>query len=520
MESGGFRIAPFDAVTGNALAAMFDTRLRIGNPTVAGGTAKAGLLGLEASLDGPLGAKGLSYIATGRYSAVGLLSKLGVNFGNESIGYQDAGVTVNYAHSKGYVKVYGIAGSSYTTFDRSRPALTVKDLTDSRYSSRTAITGYNSVTSLKNNLYWRSAAAWSGREVMRVESRAGEAFATGYEELSQTKFSTLNYLGFRAGQRMQVKAGSYVNRFTGYMLDADSASLFRHAQVQWLLQPFVSVNWSVSPALDLVSGMQVLIDELSRTKSWLPSVRVRWNRGIHEINLACSRSAQIQPFTLLVTAPLPPTVATHLEAAYSRPLTGLRFTNTLYASWYSRIPTAENFSAFNYINESHPSLNSSEGKARTYGWEISLARRAGTFQARASTAWFRSQYSFGEHYQRSRFDNQFNLVLIGGKEWKVNRPGRTFDLNIRALARDGFFEPTDNSADLSRAVQIPFYARLDLKLAYIVRSVRLVHVWALDVQNLTSRDNVAGYYFDPVTQQVETRYQLGIVPVLSYRVCF
>jgi hypothetical protein len=45
-------------------------------------------------------------------------------------------------------------------------------------------------------------------------------------------------------------------------------------------------------------------------------------------------------------------------------------------------------------------------------------------------------------------------------------------------------------------------------------------MWALDLQNLTNRQNEAYVYYDQRKGEIVTKYQLGLIPNLSYRIEF
>ena len=44
--------------------------------------------------------------------------------------------------------------------------------------------------------------------------------------------------------------------------------------------------------------------------------------------------------------------------------------------------------------------------------------------------------------------------------------------------------------------------------------------FAMDFQNATMQQNTAYQYYDPFTKQVETKYQLGLIPNISWRLEF
>ncbi|HRO39737.1 MAG TPA: hypothetical protein PLY76_01390, partial [Flavobacteriales bacterium] len=62
--------------------------------------------------------------------------------------------------------------------------------------------------------------------------------------------------------------------------------------------------------------------------------------------------------------------------------------------------------------------------------------------------------------------------------------------------------------------------RLDLRI-YLKRDRKgRTGLWALDLQNATNARNEAFRYYDHRQGGVVTKYQLGIIPNLSYRIEF
>jgi hypothetical protein len=43
---------------------------------------------------------------------------------------------------------------------------------------------------------------------------------------------------------------------------------------------------------------------------------------------------------------------------------------------------------------------------------------------------------------------------------------------------------------------------------------------SVDIQNLTNQQNVAYQYYDTFLKKINTKYQVGIIPVLAYRIDF
>ena len=96
-----FLTGAFPAEYGNALAAVFDVKMRTGNTSRYEHTAQAGVLGLDFASEGPLSrAKGASYLFNYRYSTLGLLSDLKINKTGQRIKYQDLSFKLNFPTEK------------------------------------------------------------------------------------------------------------------------------------------------------------------------------------------------------------------------------------------------------------------------------------------------------------------------------------------------------------------------------------------------------------------------------------
>jgi hypothetical protein len=68
--------------------------------------------------------------------------------------------------------------------------------------------------------------------------------------------------------------------------------------------------------------------------------------------------------------------------------------------------------------------------------------------------------------------------------------------------------------------RLPAYFRTDIRLAYTINKVATSSTISLDIQNVTARQNVFNQYYNEETGALEYNYQLGLIPVLSYRLEF
>ena len=68
--------------------------------------------------------------------------------------------------------------------------------------------------------------------------------------------------------------------------------------------------------------------------------------------------------------------------------------------------------------------------------------------------------------------------------------------------------------------QLADYKRFDLRISWTKNKPNYTRMLSLDIQNVFSFQNDAYMMYDPFLMEVVTETQLGIIPVLSYRVEF
>ncbi|MEM8894590.1 MAG: hypothetical protein AAGC88_08430, partial [Bacteroidota bacterium] len=125
----------------------------------------------------------------------------------------------------------------------------------------------------------------------------------------------------------------------------------------------------------------------------------------------------------------------------------------------------------------------------------------------------------------------YALNLTAGKEF-ITRRGNGFSVNVRSIWQGGLRDyrlgveqaplfalfPTQEGDPF--AFQFEDYFRLDVRFAWTKNKPNYTRMIYLDIQNLTNRNNTAFYQFDEVQQEIARREQLGLIPILTYRVEF
>lgn len=176
------------------------------------------------------------------------------------------------------------------------------------------------------------------------------------------------------------------------------------------------------------------------------------------------------------------------------------------------------------------------GKGRNYDIELSLEKALSkNFYYLINGSLFQSLFQAADGQERNTtYNGNYNRHVLAGYEIPLgSRPGRSLfgvnakltwaggrryiPIDVAESARLGYQVPNLSGAFEAR---LPDYVRADLQLSYRKNTPRYTTEWRLDIQNATSHRNPAYIYFDAESASKRFRYQIGLLPVLSYRVEF
>jgi hypothetical protein len=216
---------------------------------------------------------------------------------------------------------------------------------------------------------------------------------------------------------------------------------------------------------------------------------------------------------------------------------GYQFSSSVYYQKLFDIPVEGVSSSYSMLNSIEafalPDLVSN-GIGDNYGVEL-LAEKSFTDRSYfiLGSSWYKSTYEGSDEIKRStRFDGNYSINLTYGKEWsKMKKESqRAFGVSTRLLYLGGLRESPviadQNSAytqyDESKAFEnkLQDYFRLDLRLNWRKNKEGYTRTIALDIQNVLNTQNEAYHYYDHVKNKVTAQYQLGIIPILVYRIEF
>ncbi len=536
-------LLPGDA--GNALSGVLDMQLRKGNSEKHAFTGQVGILGLDAAIEGPLSKNGASYVTNYRYSTIGLLSSLGVNLGDEEIRFQDLSAHVYLPSGKGHIKLFGIWGKSSNLFE-AKPAEEqeiFKDLFNIDYRNQAYVLGSRYTTPVGNKSIFKSGLAWSSLEASRTsewEDPGSEDSIFDDDLVNQSKWSWNTQFATILESGLTFKTG--IN-FTQHRfewksyIDNDNV---KNDQGTYIA-PYATFLTRLGEKAGAELGIYGSYFSLNDGFSLEPRISISYPiQPKHRIYFYTGYQSQLfHPLIYRVQEsklPLQKTIHSGLSYQYI-PSSSLYFKGEFYIQNYLDL-ILDNHSgqvSFNWFDDVllEP-LDPTATKARAFGTELSIQKFINNqWYFLVSTSWFKSEFQDqNESWQPSRFDNRFIFNGTIGKEitWSKENKNYILGLNLHGVTGGGLREPAidvGESREIMKTVfdystgfsnQLDHFLKINFRIYYRINKAKRSSLLALDIQNLNNQKNASFHYFDPFLDQVNLNYQLGILPIISYKI--
>ncbi len=536
---------------GNALAGVMDMSLRTGSTEKMQYTAQASLIGIDLAAEGPISKeKQSSFLVNYRYSTIGLLSQMGVDFGDETINFQDLSFNLNFPSKKGgNLSVFGFAGWSKNSFD-AKPEAEWEEEKD-RYTIN--YDGSSMGAGIVNHFKpgWASVtfgASVSGQE----QNRTSQGATVPYPAIESEEYRSIRtiYSSFLRGVRKINRGSIELGVNASYMDHNLTVATISQVRVQpytpnirgvvdgMLIQPYFAWQQYIGQ-FNLNAGVRYVNFSYNQSDSFEPRVSISRNFADNLFTLSYGLTSQWQQTQTYLTAgndQLPFSKSNQFTLEWRRKFnTDLSVVSSAYYHEQFNVPIAPGFSRYSLINqwEDFPRSNLvADGKGRNYGVDAYLEKRFyGEMYFMVSGSVYKSEYNtqvWG--YDNSRFNGNFTSSFLTGKEWKSKN--KAFGIHARILYSGGLRQQaidqlsselvgtTIYSATEGYSVKYPNYFRTDLRVSWRKNKPGYTRTLSIDVQNLTGQSNVAYQYYDTFLKQVTTKYQLGIIPVIAYRVDF
>lgn len=564
-----FLSGAFPGEYGNALSGVFDLNLRKGNSDKHEFTLQAGVLGLEAALEGPFSKKYRgSYLINYRYSTLDILGLLGLKIGGNVLPkYQDVSFNFYFPTKKiGAFTLFGIGGLSSLGEKAERDTAvweTIADKSEYNQAQKLGVIGITHLFLLKDTkTYIKSVASYS------YTNNGSSDDTLDYDlnpfRLSQEKFiyQTLRAaiaINTKISTKDKVRVGAiYTNmRYLLFseaysFLSNNNETLVNHKGGTNMAQAYVQwVNQNMS-GFKLSSGVHFTFSQINNKFYAEPRISAEWRLNAQQtISAGAGVHSRVDAISTYVSYRNANNIETNRNLEFSRALhavLGYNFTflksfhlkAEVYAQYLFHLPIGADTAntSFSIVNYDDGFVNmplQSTGKGYNYGLELTFEKFFSKHYYFVVTAsLFDSKYMAADgKWRNTAYNVNYVLNALGGKEFVIGKKkNNIFALNAKVIWRGGQrVTPIDLPASIAAnetvyqndkafTEKLPDYFRIDFGMSY--RRNKKKYSWTLsfDAQNVINRQNVARKVYNPETQQVVVARNLGIVPVVSYKVEF
>jgi hypothetical protein len=583
LDNSDFMTGAFPAQYGNAVSGVFDLNMRTGNYENYEFLAQVGFNGFEFGVEGPVSRKSnSSFLANYRYSTLGLMSSLGFDFGTGTAipYYQDVTFKMDLPTRRaGKFTVFGLAGSNKIDFINS-DIDSVSATNDDLYSNedqdiysraRMVLLGASHTYLINSSTYTKvTIAANYQQQKGSVDSIVPETYATVpwiRRDLQVYNLMASAYINKKFSPRNTLRVG-FTGKRTGFdMIDSlyfaedhGLRNIRDENGATWYTEAYAAWTHKFNDMLVLNAGLHYQNLLLNSSQSLEPRLGLRWTvvpRHTLSFGYGMHSMAQMPQLYFLKfrradgsyykpNEELDFTRAHHLVLGYDYNISEtLRLKVEGYYQHLYDAPVEKIESSFSMLNFSSMQFETPDslrngGPGRNYGLEITLEKfldRGLYFLVTGSL--FDSKYEGSDGVKRSTaFDNRYVANVVAGKEFELKskkadaKTKKWIVADLKVTAAGGQrYTPLDLDRsiaegrsvyreDIAYSEQFRDYFRMDLRVAYRMDFKNASQEFAVDIQNLTNHQNPLYLKYNSFTQEEQIVYQIGIIPMMQYRVVF
>lgn len=565
LTNSDFFTGAFPAEYNNALSGVFDMAMRKGNNEETERTVQLGLIGLEASQEGPFKKGGkASYLFNYRYSTLGLLEPV-LPDGAESIKYQDISFKLHFPTKKaGVFSVWGIGlidgASAYPKSDSLRWFYS-DDKQEDIIKQYMGAVGLNHQYFLNNSAYihstissnanatdWNTKALNSNMELTPFSNISNTNWDYALSSTVNKKFSTrhTNRTGARVrlmNYNLQLNRAENVGEtpFEIVNMQGNSTLWSAFTNLSITLTNKLRMNIGLNGQVFTLNNHYTIEPRIGIIQSISEKQSIGLAYGLHSRleNLNFYFNNSLSTGERAVNKNLDFTKAHHLVLSYDlNLLENLHLKIEPYYQLLFGVPVIEG-SSFSFINL-HTDWFFAEklentGEGRNYGIDLTLEKfLSNGFYYLVTASIFDSKYKGGDGVWRdSRFNRNYVVNFLVGKEWKVGSSKQnTFNINTRLTNQGGNrYSPVDVPATLSMKEVVYDESRafsqqsdpvmnIHFTIAYKKNKAKSTREIALKLINITSQPDFYGYRYNFQTGGIDKDVERIMIPNLSYKIQF
>jgi hypothetical protein len=581
LDKSDFMTSAFPAQYGNAVAGVFDIRLREGNNQKHEFVSQVGFNGFEVGAEGPFSKnnKG-SYIVNYRYSTLGIFDALGIEFGTGSNIplYQDLNFKLTFpSKNGGKWSLFGLAGKSAidllgseADLDGDSGDLYGNENQDLFPRYKTGIAGVSFEKSLSPKTYVKittgissAEESFRGDSLVRDNNDAVTArYARGEAEFTTRKLSALAIFRTKLNAKNSLTYGGYVDVLNFDLYNRDIYANVGRDSVRvnvqdatTLYQGFATWRHRFNTKFSFNAGIHTQYYALNEQAVVEPRLGIQYLiNGRQSVSIGYGIHNQIQsPYTsyvqtkvadnqyVLTNTQLKFTTSQHAVLTYDWNITDkLRLKAETYYQSLSNVPVEQRATSFSAINTGSSFVPVDQdslvnkGTGTNYGVELTLERFFSQgYYFLITSSIFDSRYKGSDGIERNTaYNTQYVVNGLFGKEFSLGTKQKFLSLNLKVTTIGGkYLTPIDVVASQQYGRTIykeseafsekqDAYFRTDLRIAYRKEYKKSTLEFAIDLQNVTNNQNIFAQSYNPRTNTVVTQYQQGFFPVPFVRFTF
>lgn len=574
LANSDFMTGAFPSEYGNAVAGAFDLKMRTGNNQTREYWGQVGFNGFELGAEGPFKKDGKgSYLASYRYSTLGVFDALGISFGVPAVPqYQDLSFKIDLPTGLKYGRfsLFGIGGLSYIDLldsEKNEDEWSFTDGgTDTYFDSDMGVVGLNHLMyiSKKTNLTTGIALSGTRNTIRQVDLQPDSIDFDSYgNKSSQVKYTLTSQLNHKFNAKNVLRAGFIYDYYNVAYSDSfyveGIQSWFNNynlAQEMALVQSSVTYQFRPDENWTINAGFHHQTLTYNNTHAYEPRLGIRYEINKKQnISFGYGLHSQIQPFQVYLGEALIDTtnevylatnkdlgfiISEHFVLGYNHSIgPNLRIKSEAYYQDVSNLPIQQRPSYFSMANIGAdfgiPLVDSlvNEGTGSNYGIELTIEKFfSKNYYFLLTGSVFESKYVASDGVERNTaFNGNYSFNALAGYEFKMGK-NKTLSASLKAARIGGRrYIPIDLEAsnkvgyavyDLDRVYEEKFadYFRVDAKVSVTLEGKKVTQIWSADIQNLFDTKNVFQQLYNAESQSIRTEYQLGFFPVGQYKIMF
>lgn len=566
LTNSDFFTGAFPAEYGNAIAGVFDMKLRNGNTEKYEHAVQLGALGIDLSSEGPLSKKSqASYVFNYRYSTLALIAKIGVMPESEIPKYQDLSFKINIPTKKaGSFSIWGLGGLDQ--FDDlhendSTKWETFYDRSENLWRLNTGVIGFTHKQIITPKTFINNTISLSG-----VQNQINAAmFDFSLEKRPFLKISDnsgnaifSSFISHKFGSGISVKTGLnfyqlFYNLSISSVINEEPDSYSKIVDENGnssFSEYYIQAKYMLSPKLTANFGLHSNYFLLNREFSLDPRAGIRWDfLSNHALSFGYGKHSQTEELRIYLAKK-------YLDGNSTNPNKGLKLSKAHhfilayewlvnknvklkiepYYQYLYDIPGIAN-SSYSLINFKQDwNMRDSLGNNSTgtnLGIDFTLERYFNkNYYFLLTASVFNSKYLADDGVLRNtRYNKRFALNFLSGKEFAFGNT-KLLGLNLRLSYTGGERTSPVNynlslmekrviySESMAFSKQLPSACFADITITFRNNKEKFAGIWALQVKNVLGAKMYDGYSFNYNENKVVLNKYVVVLPVLSYKVEF